>query len=104
MSIMKILLISTLLSASFVRAQPSGATGSLHGSVTDPQGRPVVGAVVRYQSITPSVAAGIKSKPAPGETVASGAIATDASGKFTVPGLPTAPHLLCANVPGAPYL
>ena len=104
MSIMKALLLSALLPASFALAQTAGATGSLQGSVTDAQGLPLAGAVVRYQSIPPSVAAGIRPTPAPGETVASGTVATDAGGRFTVPGLPSAPHLLCASVPSAPYL
>jgi hypothetical protein len=104
MPIMKALLLSTLLSASFALAQAPGATGSLQGSVTDPQGLPIAGAVVRYQSIPPSVAAGTRPTPAPWETFASGTVATDANGRFTVPGLPSAPHLLCASVPSAPYL
>jgi hypothetical protein len=104
MLIIRIVLLSTMLPASFILAQALGPTGSLQGSVTDTQGRPVAGAVVRYQSVPPSVAAGLSPKPAPGETVASGAVATDGSGRFTVSGLPSAPHLLCASVPSAPYL
>lgn len=104
MPIMKALLLCTLLPASFALAQAPGATGSLQGSVTDPQGRPLAGAVVRYQSIPPSVAAGVRATPAPGETVAGGTVATDANGRFTLAGLPFAPHLLCASVPSAPYL
>jgi hypothetical protein len=100
-SIVRVVVLCASPAALLAQGQPSGA---LQGAVTDTQGKPVVGAIVRYQSIPPSVAAGIKAIPVPGETIASGTITTDANGRFTAAGLPFATHLLCAHVPSAPYL
>jgi hypothetical protein len=96
--------LGTLLAASFALAQSSGAAGSLSGSITDTQGVPIPGAQVRYMSITPSVAAGLRPTPGPGETVANGIVTADASGDFSAAGLLAAPYVLCASVPSAPYL
>jgi len=85
-------------------AQSSGNTGSLGGSVTDPQGNPLVGAQVRYRSSSPSVAAGLRATPAPGETITSGTVSTDANGEFTVGNLPPATYTLCAGTPNDRYL
>jgi len=64
----------------FALAQSSGATGSLQGSVTDPQGLPLAGAVVRYQSVLPPVTARIGSALSPVANVVSGSVITDANG------------------------
>ena len=85
-------------------AQSSGGTGSLQGSVTDAQGLPLFAAQVRYQSVPPSIAAGLRATPGSGETNVNGAVSTDVNGKFTTTGLPAAIFLLCASVPKVPYL
>ena len=85
-------------------AQSSATTGSIQGAVTDTQGVPLAGAQVRYQSVSPSVAAGLRATPAPDEILVNGATLTAANGKFAITGLPSALFLLRASVPGAPYL
>ena len=104
MSTMKALSLGTLLPFCFALAQSSGATGSLQGSVTEPQGLPLAGAVVRYQSVLPPVTARIGSALSPVANVVSGSVITDANGRFAVAALPAAWQMLCASVPSAPYL
>ena len=103
MSVMKALSVCALLPVSFALAQP-GATGALQGSVTDQQGVPLAGAVVRYLSVQPQPARGAGQALAPGANAVSGSVTADSNGKFTITGLPAVPHLLCASVPSAPYL
>jgi hypothetical protein len=104
MPLMNALALAALLPVSLVLAQPSSATGSLQGSVTDPLGVPLVGAQVTYASVPQSVAAGISTWPVPGDTVVNGSVSTGANGAFAVAGLPAAQYSLCANVPSAPYI
>src|SRR5271169_1411360 len=67
-------------------AQSSALTGTLQGLVTDPQGVPLVGAVVRYLAVPASVAAGTSATPRPGENVVNGSVSTAADGSFTLAG------------------
>jgi hypothetical protein len=97
-------LLLILLPASIGFAQSTGATGSLQGLVTDTQGVPIAGAVVRYLSVPPPSTTGAWPMGAPDPNTVSGSVTADANGKFAVTGLPAAPHLLCASVPNAPYL
>jgi hypothetical protein len=100
---MRFLSLGALVPAALALTQ-SSAAGSLRGSVSSAQGIPLAGAEVRYLSVAASVAAGIRTTPAPGENVVNGVVSTDASGAFAVADLPAATYLLCATVPSAPYL
>jgi hypothetical protein len=95
--------LAALLPPSFVLAQ-TATTGSLRGSVVDAQGAPLAGAQVRYRSFAPSVAAGLRATPAPGETITNGLVSSNSDGSFMVTGLPPATYTLCARVPAAAYL
>ncbi len=99
----RVIFFAAMLSLGVALAQSSGTTGTIRGSVTDLAGTPLAGATVRYMAIPASVAAGAP-RPVPGEKVVNGSVVADANGKFTAAGLPAATALLCANVPGAPYL
>jgi hypothetical protein len=98
------LVLLMLLPVSFGLAQSTATTGSLQGLVTDSQGVPLAGAVVRYLSVSAPSAPGAWPRGGPGPNTVSGSATADANGKFTVIGLSAAPHLLCASVPNAPYL
>jgi hypothetical protein len=97
-------LLCGFLTVSLSSAQTLEATGSLHGQVQDTEGRPLAGAVVSYMSVAPSVAAGLRATPAPGEKLATGSVVAGADGGFKLSGLPSAQHVLCAAVPSGPYL
>jgi len=83
---------------------PSLTGGSLSGSVTDQQGRPLAGAQVRYLRIAQYVHASNGFQPAPGEAMANGLVSADANASFTLASLPVGSYTLCASVPSAPYL
>jgi hypothetical protein len=100
----RVLLLLTFLPVSFGFAQSTATTGSLQGLVTDPAGVPLAGAVVSYMSVSGSFTTGARHRGGPPANTLTGSVTAAGNGRFTVTGLPALPHLLCATVPGAPYL
>jgi len=82
-------------------------TGTIRGTVTSQDGKPVGGAVVSYARIpvflTP--AQGFpRYRLAPGELAVNYWVVADGNGDFAVDGLPAGKYLLCVEVPGLPFL
>jgi hypothetical protein len=75
-----------------------------NGKVTDDGGVPVSGAIVRYQRIPQLVGTTAKPVLAPGEVFAQGTVATDTTGAFSVPSLPSGNYLLCASSTSGAYI
>jgi len=96
--------VAVLAGAPSVVAQTSGTTGALQGSINDTQGQIVASAQIRYQRVALTVRVGSQTLPAPGEALVNGVVTADASGGFSVSSLPVGQYMLCASVPGAPYL
>lgn len=92
------------LAASSGLAQSASAVGTLHGSVTDPQGQPLVGAQVTYRQLVPVLSSSWKQAPVPSGPVAQGQVTADASGEYSVAGLPSGEYVLCAEESSMPYL
>ena len=92
----------TLVTAGCAWGQP--ATGALQGRVTGDDGAELANAVVLYHRAVKRVFVGNSLLPALGETVVTRTVTADATGAFSVPGLPVASYGLCAELPGAPYL
>ena len=104
--------IVALASVSFASpawCQSSASAGTLKVNVTDPQSRPIGGAIIRYRRVPKTVMvantlANGHEVPAPGEAAAYGEAAADANGSLIVTGLPAGRYALCAHVPSAAYL
>jgi hypothetical protein len=96
--------VAVLVGAPFVVAQSSSTTGALQGSVKDTQGQVVAAAQVRYQRVVQTVRAGKQTLPAPGEALVNDVVTADGNGAFSASNLPPGQYMLCASVPGAPYL
>jgi uncharacterized protein (TIGR03437 family) len=94
-----LLLVPLLLAMSVCSAQTPVATGSMHGVVQDPEGRPVAGAVVYYSSLAEP-----GDGPGPPSNIVSGRVTVGADGRFVLDGLRPARYSVCAEVPSAPYL
>jgi hypothetical protein len=96
--------VAVLAGAPCVVAQTSSTTGALQGSIKDTQGQVVPTAQIRYQRVVQTVRVGNQTLPAPGEAVVNNLVTADATGAFSLANLPSGQYVLCANVPGAPYL
>ncbi len=101
MSFIKSMCFGIAVAVPLVMAQ--SASGTLTGSVTDTNGAPLAGISVSYGSVAsrPAPVVGGSLVPA---SVVSGSVSSDASGNFSVSGLPAGAYALCTNSPSAPYL
>jgi hypothetical protein len=96
--------VAVLAGAPCVVAQTSSTTGALQGYIKDTQGQVVAAAQIRYQRVAQTVRVGNETLPAPGEALVNDVATADANGAFSVSNLPSGRYMLCASVPGAPYL
>jgi len=96
--------VAVLAGVPSVVAQSSSTTGALQGSIKDTQGQVVPAARVRYQRVAQTVRVGNQTLAAPGEAQVSNVATAGANGAFSVSNLPSGQYMLCASVPGAPYL
>jgi hypothetical protein len=95
---------AALFGARCALAQGPGTVGALQGFTRDTQGLVVANAQIRYERVTQKVNIGKVPLPAPGEAVVNSVVTADAGGAFSVSNLPPGQYMLCASVPGAPYL
>ena len=85
-------------------AQATLGAGVLVGIVRDESGAPLSGVRISYDRVYASVGPVRNPRPAPGELIARGVVASDAAGSFQIPNLPNGRFRICATVPAAPFL
>ncbi len=103
MSFIRSVCFSVAAAIPLVMAQSTSGTGTLTGSVTDTNGAPLAGVLVRYMSLAPPSAPAPHASLVPANVV-SGSVSSDRSGNFSVFGLPAGAYGLCTNSLSAPYL
>jgi hypothetical protein len=103
MSLVRSICFGIAAAVPLVVAQSTSGTGTLSGSVTDTNGAPLAGVLVRYMSLAPPAAPAPHASLVPASVV-SGSVSSDTSGNFSVFGLPAGAYALCTNSPSAPYL